>query len=562
MDRRLRFGRLALLGALVGLLWTVPLVVVLWLGDRVAGLSFPPFDLFDRVTGALPGAVVTFGIDSMISLLRGIGLNVADTAKLAERSMAIGQFVVGGAVVGALVFAFFGRRLARQRDASAGGSWGGPWIVVGLVVGALAGLAPTWASLTAGGATAGPWLSGLWLAVLFLDWGMALTWSVRRTVPSGVATATEGVGAVGGEELVAVPIDRRRFLVRVGALSASVTVAGAAVATLLARTTRSGGGAAAVRRTETGKGTPFPNLGDPVKPAPGTRPEYTPVADHYEVYIHAQPPTVDGATWVLPVTGMVERPLRLTLDEIRSRYAVHDRFNTISCISGRVGTSLISTTQWTGALLTDVLDDAGVQDGATYLNITSADGYHETVPLDLVREDGRLLLCYEWDGSPLPVGHGFPLRIWIPNRYGMKQPKWITGIEVTDQYHAGYWVERGWDRYALVKETSVVDTVAVDAAYRDGGRTLVPVGGIAWAGDRGISKVEVRVDGGAWQAARLRAPLSDTTWVIWRYDWPMEEGEHRFEVRCVDGSGKPQIEETHGNRPSGATGIDELTAKV
>ena len=550
MSRRPGSGRLALLGAWVGLLWTAPLVVVLWAGDRFAGLPFPPFDLFDWVTGVLPGAVVTFGIDSMIGLLRAIGLDVADTAKLAERAMAMGQFLVGGAVVGAVVFALLGRRRARTGT--------GPGLVAGLVVGALFGLPAVAASLAAGSGSVGPILSGLWLAVLFLALGVGLAWSVRRTVAAG---AVAGADAEGGEEALAVPLDRRRFLIRLGALSATITVAGASVAAVLARGGRAVAGAGA-GRTETGKGTPFPNLDDPVKPAPGTRPEYTPVEDHYEVYIHAEPPTVDGASWVLPITGMVERPLRLTLDEIRSRFPVHDRFNTISCISGRVGTSLISTTQWTGALLTDVLAEAGVQEGATYLDITAADGYHETVPLDLVREDGRLLLCYAWDGAPLPTGHGFPLRIWIPNRYGMKQPKWITGIEVTDQYHAGYWVERGWDRYALVKETSVVDTVAVDAAYREGGRTLVPVGGIAWAGDRGISKVEVRVDGGAWRPARLRSPLSDTTWVIWRFDWPMEEGEHRFEVRCVDGEGKPQIEETHGNRPSGATGIDELTAEV
>ena len=548
MSRRPGSVRLALLGAWVGLLWTAPLVVVLWAGDRFAGLPFPPFDLFDWVTGVLPGAVVTFGIDSMTGLLSALGLDVADTAKLAERSMAIAQFLVGGVVIAAVAFVILGLRRARAGR--------GPGWIGGLVVGIVVGLPAVAASLAAGSGSVIPVLAGLWLAVLFLGWGLALAWSVRRTV-----TAEGAAGAVGGEEILAVPLDRRRFLVRLGALSATITVAGAAVAAVLARGGRAVAGSVA-GRTETGKGTPFPNLDDPVKPAPGTRPEYTPVEDHYTVYIHAEPPEVDGASWVLPITGLVDRPLRLTLDELRGRYPVHDRFNTISCISGRVGTSLISTTQWTGALLTDVLDDAGVKEGATYLDITSADGYHETVPLDLVREDGRLLLCYEWDGRPLPVPHGFPLRIWIPNRYGMKQPKWITGIEVTDEYHPGYWVKRGWDRYALVKETSVVDTVAVDAAYREGGETLVPVGGIAWAGDRGISKVEVRVDGGAWRPARLRSPLSDTTWVIWRYDWPMEAGEHRFEVRCVDGDGKPQIEETHGNRPSGATGIDELTAEV
>jgi hypothetical protein len=172
------------------------------------------------------------------------------------------------------------------------------------------------------------------------------------------------------------------------------------------------------------------------------------------------------------------------------------------------------------------------------------------------------LLCYDWDGHPIPEEHGFPLRIWIPDRFGMKQPKWITGIEVTDTYEEGYWVERGWDEVAQVKTTSVIDTVAVNAVYESGGRQVVPVGGIAFSGDRGISKVEVRVDGGQWTEAQLRSPLSETTWAIWRYDWPFEAGHHLFEVRCVDGNGDPQIEQASEAHPSGATGIHQREADV
>ena len=175
--------------------------------------------------------------------------------------------------------------------------------------------------------------------------------------------------------------------------------------------------------------------------------------------------------------------------------------------------------------------------------------------LGLIASDERIMLCYAWDGEPIPFDHGFPLRIWLPDRYGMKQPKWITGIEVTDEYQPGYWVERSWDEVAQVKATSVIDTIAVNDIVEKDNQKLVPVGGIAFAGARGISKVEVRVDGGPWQEAQLRAPLSETTWVIWRHDWPFQEGEHTFEVRCEEADGTPQIEEKRGNRPSGATGI-------
>jgi DMSO/TMAO reductase YedYZ molybdopterin-dependent catalytic subunit len=308
--------------------------------------------------------------------------------------------------------------------------------------------------------------------------------------------------------------------------------------------------------------TVFPNRGDPVTPAPGTRPEYTPVKDHYQVFIGLEPLTIDGSTWHLPVTGLVENPLMLTLDDIRNNYPARSQYITLSCISGRVGTTLISTTEWTGASVQDVLADARLQPGAKYLHIRSGDGFYETIPLDLIDSDPRIMFCYAWDGNTLPQDHGYPLRIWIPDRFGMKQPKWITSVEVTGDYTQGYWVERGWDEVAQVKTTSVIDTVAVDAVIQDGDQKRVPVGGIAWAGARGISRVDVRVDGGPWQPAQLRAPLSETTWVIWRYEWPFQVGHHRFEVRCAEGDGTPQIEEVNAPHPSGATGIHQKEADL
>ena len=315
-------------------------------------------------------------------------------------------------------------------------------------------------------------------------------------------------------------------------------------------------------RTETSEELSFPNSNDPVMPAPGARPEYTPIKDHYKVFIRTEPTVIDGSTWLLPIIGLVDNPLMLTLDDIKNNYESHDQYVTLSCISGRVGTSLIGTTQWTGVSLQDVLDDAQVRPEARYLYITSGDGFYETVDLDLIASDRRIMLCYAWDGHDLSIDHGYPLRIWIPDRYGMKQPRWITGIEVTDEYKEGYWVERNWDETAQVKTTSVIDTVAVNAVIEDGDQKLVPVGGIAFSGDRGISKVEVRVDGGPWQEAKLRSPLSETTWVIWRYDWPFAEGEHTFEVRCAEADGTPQIEEDHANRPSGATGLHSHEATI
>jgi DMSO/TMAO reductase YedYZ molybdopterin-dependent catalytic subunit len=158
-----------------------------------------------------------------------------------------------------------------------------------------------------------------------------------------------------------------------------------------------------------------------------------------------------------------------------------------------VAGSLISTQKWTGVSFQKLLADAGVQSNARYLRIFSADSFDETVAIDLINQDERIMLTYDWDDQPLPERNGFPLRIYIPNHYGMKQPKWITEIQVVEGYEDGYWVRRGWDRDAFMRATSVIDVVAADQAYEDGGTTYIPIGGIAHAGDRSISKVELAV---------------------------------------------------------------------
>ena len=536
-------------GALCGALLTAPLIGVMYLADELAGLPFVPFDLFDWVARVLPGSVITFGIDLMIDTMRLIGVSVADTAKTAERALAILQFFFMGVVGGALFFAFVRLRGAR------------PDLLTGLVVGALTGLPMITISIAIGGSDVEPILVVLWLAILFLGWGTALKEAYVRLNPAEVVPKpSEGeVGAVQS-------IDRRQFLVLLSAVAAVITVASSGIGSLLAqaaRREREEELAASMAHLSQGSAkSPFPNAGDPVRMAPGTRPEYTPLKDHYKVFIRLKPTEIDGNTWSLPISGLVGNMLSLTLDDIRNNYEPRNQYVTLSCISGRIGTDLISTTQWTGVSLQDILADVKPSKDARYLYITSGDGFYETVDLDLIASDERIMLAYAWDGHPIPIDHGFPLRIWLPDRYGMKQPKWITGMELVKDYKEGYWVERGWDEVAQVKATSVIDTVAEDAIYESDGRQLVPVGGIAFAGARGVSKVEVRVDGGPWEQARLRAPLSETTWVIWRYDWPFVAGSHEFEVRCAEGDGTPQIEEQRGNRPSGATGIHSRTAKL
>jgi hypothetical protein len=211
----------------------------------------------------------------------------------------------------------------------------------------------------------------------------------------------------------------------------------------------------------------------------------------------------------------------------------------------------------------DVLADVQLEEGAQWLRIDGGDEFFEYVSIEMIMNDPRIMFTWAWDDQPLPQRNGFPLRIYIPDRYGMKQPKWITNIVVVENDDRGYWVRRGWSADAIMQTTSVVDTIAVNDIYEDeDGAMRVPVGGYAVAGEREISKVEISIDDGEWIEADLRDPLSDKTWVFWRYDWAFEPGEHTFAVRCYDGNGDLQPTDEQGVRPDGATGINEERATL
>ena len=456
-------------GALVGGLLTAPLIALLSLGNQLFGLPFVPYSVFNWVSRVLPGSVITFGIDLMIDSMLLLGINVADTAKLAEQAMALILFLVYGIFAGAICFYLLSRRASRIG------------ILDGIVIGLLFGLPAISVSVGFENGTLLPFWSGLWLTVLFLAWGLLISWSYRRLHPP-----TQETKDLEGQEGEVKVLNRRQFLVSMGGVAAVITVAGAGLSSVLASEEKRRRELALegtmAHKTQDEGGKSFPNSDDPVTPAPGTRPEYTPLKDHYKVFIELEPTVIDGTDYKLPVTGLVENPLMLTLDELRQNFQSRDQYVTISCISGRVGTSLIGTTLWTGVSLQAILNAAKPQEEARYLQVASGDGFHESVDLDLIASDERIMLCYAWDGNPLPNDHGFPLRIWLPDRFGMKQPKWITAFELTDQYKEGYWVERGWDEIAQVKTTSVIDTVAIDAADEINGELLVPVGGIAFQG--------------------------------------------------------------------------------
>ena len=424
------------LGALVGGLLIVPIVAVMYLADKWLSLSFAPYDVFDWIARILPGPVVTFGIDLMIDTLQMLGLNVAATAKTVEHIQAVLAFGVVGVVATVIVYGIVARRPAG----------GGPGL--GLLAGAVLGLPIAVISASMAQVSTPVLFIFLWVLGVFSLWGLAAVATARRLLPQ-FSFAAGGSPSQRETRSVRV-VGRRQFLIQMGVATATVTVAGAGLGRVLEINERNRLEAELEAMKANMPKAPtvveLPNENDPLQPALGTRPEYTAVRDHYKIFIRSEPTVIDGATWTLPITGLVDNPLDLTLDDLRTRYAARSEFVTLSCISNRVGGPLIGTTYWTGASLQDILADVRPRRDARYLLITSGDGFYETVDLDLINSDERIMLAYNWDGKPIPFDHGFPLRIWLPDRFGMKQPKWITGIEVIGEYQAGYWVERGWSK--------------------------------------------------------------------------------------------------------------------
>jgi DMSO/TMAO reductase YedYZ molybdopterin-dependent catalytic subunit len=529
-------------GLLIGFLLSVILASVLFMLHSVLGTPFIPFDIFDGLVRLLPGSVITAGLENMVRVLQFLGLSLRESSKVAEQVQAVVLFLVAGTIVGSIAFKILARRSVRSI------------LKHGIAVGVATTLPVSLLIFFTSVSESRPFLTAIWILLSFTIWGFALSWAHQRIAGDAGRAKPHAETAVRASSVE--PIDRRRFVIKLAGASAIVTVAGVTVSRIVKATT------GFEERVSAASEIDMPTRSDAVQPAPGTRPEYTPVEDHYRVDITLRTPQIEANNWHLPITGLVEHPLQLTLEEIRGFSTELKLLVTLSCISNPLGGDLIGTTQWSGVSVQQILSRAGVRPEARFLKITSQDGFYETVPLELVRSDERIMFTYAWDSKPLTPEHGFPLRIYIPDRYGMKQPKWITGAELISEYTPGYWVERGWDETAQMKATSVIDTVAVESRLESNGQMLIPIGGIAHAGTRGISRVEVRVDDEVWQPAQLRTPLSNLTWVIWRYDWPFRPGDHTFQVRCYDGQERMQIPEKHSPHPSGATGIFSIRRTV
>jgi DMSO/TMAO reductase YedYZ molybdopterin-dependent catalytic subunit len=293
----------------------------------------------------------------------------------------------------------------------------------------------------------------------------------------------------------------------------------------------------------------------------GLPPEVTPTKDFYIVSKNpfGFDPGLDAAKWSLDIGGLVGKPRRLAYQDVKALPAV-ERYHTLECISNEIGGDLIGNARWKGARLRDLLALAGgVGPKTTKVAFRCADGYTESIPLqDALHPD--TLVVYEMNAEPLTPKHGFPVRLLVPGYFGMKNPKWITRIEPVDYNFLGYWERSGWTDDAVVQTMAKFTTRAAGARAGED----VGIGGVAYAGKRGIRAVEFSPDNArTWLPAEVKPALGPHTWVLWGALWkPAAAGDYTLAVRARDGTGRWQTAAVTATLPSGATGYHRVRVRV
>ncbi len=459
-------------------------------------------------------AIATFGEYDKIALLAGLGLAV----------------LIASAIAG--ILEFFRPPL-------------------GAVALGIAGVLSVAAVVTRAGATALSWIPSVagaiaGAALIVVLGRMLRAWRSAVTAPSDPRP-----GAVG--------VARRRFLLIGGIAAAGAVVVG--IGSRVAGATTSS--IAAIRR---GLNLPAPRTTVSVPAGaeldiPGISPLYTPNADFYRVDTALTVPNVDPGTWRLSVVGMVDTPLELTFDDLvgmgLDEYSV-----TLTCVSNEVGGDLVGTAKWWGVPIRDVLRAAGPASGADMVLSRSVDGFTASTPLESLTDDGLdAILAVAMNGEPLPLEHGFPVRMVVPGLYGyVSATKWLTELKVTTfADDEAYWTPRGYSAQAPIKMSSRIDTPRPGNPVAAG---RVPIAGVAWAQTVGIDRVEVSIDDGDWQAATLSTAVGVDTWVQWYVEWDATPGTHYVTVRAVNAAGETQTQERAAIAPDGSSGWQRTLVTV
>jgi DMSO/TMAO reductase YedYZ molybdopterin-dependent catalytic subunit len=494
-------------------------------GDLVAGLISPASSPVLAVGGQFIRltpewlkalAIATFGVYDKLALLVGI------------------------AVVLVLVAA--GAGLASRRSATPGALL---VVVLGLVGVASATAAPAFSVLD------------LVAPLVALGVGLAVLLGLHR-LAMGVAAAGGPASPEAEQPTVHRPgpvgtpgAARRRFLVGVAG-----TAAGVAAAAVGGRWLAATGGAdasrSAVGALDGAPAAPVDLLTGSDFAAQGTPTWLTPNNAFYRIDTALQVPQLTTRDYALRIHGLVDRELRLSYDDLRGRRLVEAPI-TMTCVSNEVGGTLISNAVFLGVPLADLLAEAGMRPGAQQIASTSVDGFTTGTPVAAVTDGRAAMLALAMNGEPLPVEHGFPVRMVVPGLYGFVSGcKWLTDMELTTfAGFTSYWEQRGWAEQAPVRTQSRVDVPRAGSTVLAGRTT---VAGVAWAQHTGVARVEVRVDGGPWQDAELARDVSIDTWRMWRATVDLAPGAHRLQVRATDRGGYTQVATPTATIPDGATG--------
>ncbi len=355
-------------------------------------------------------------------------------------------------------------------------------------------------------------------------------------------------------------VDRRGFLtILVGAVAASVVVG------LGARMINAG--TLAVNTVRAALKLPAPSVVAAAIPAgaslsvPGIAPLISANPTFYRIDTALQVPSVDASTWKLRITGMVENEVEIGFDELLALPLI-ETYATLMCVSNPVGGNLVGNAKWLGYPIRDLLARAKPMSGADMVLSSSVDGWTASSPLEVLLDQNReAILAVGMNGDPLPIEHGFPVRMVVPGLYGyVSATKWVVTLEVTRfADKSAYWTDRGWSARGPVKTSSRIDVPRSGATVANG---PVAVAGVAWAQHTGIDGVDVRVDGGPWQAAKLAQAISADTWRQWVFEWDAASGDHKIEARAMDSSGVTQSGANVDVVPNGAEGYHSITVRV
>ncbi|WP_427172434.1 molybdopterin-dependent oxidoreductase [Arthrobacter sp. 92] len=352
---------------------------------------------------------------------------------------------------------------------------------------------------------------------------------------------------------------RRGFFAATG-----VTAAAAAVSA-------TGGRLLSAARSNVAQARGSLQLPSPVKAAPavpagvqspvnGVSPWLTPSGDFYRIDTALSVPEINARDWQLRIHGLVEQEVTLTFQDLLDADLIESHV-TLTCVSNPVGGNLAGNARWLGVPIRDVLKMARPKEGADMVLSTSEDGFSASTPLEVLQDDRDAMLAIGMNGEPLPLEHGYPVRMVVPGLYGfVSATKWVVDLEVTRFADSkAYWTQRGWSERGPIKTMARVE-VPKSFAKVPAGR--VAIGGTAWAQTRGITKVEVQIDDGPWTEAKLSAEASVITWRQWSFDWDATPGPHYIKVRATDGTGEVQTDKRADPVPDGASGRQSVMVTV